>query len=68
MDYKRMMIEVQIVVDVAKNKQKGKNVEIKGQIEDDQTRQMDIWEDSVSIALLTSGHLEVKFDNTANMD
>jgi len=43
-------------------------VEIEGQIEDDQSRQLDIWEDSMSIALLTSGHLEVKLDDTTNME
>ncbi len=68
MDYRRMVVEAQIMVDAAKNKQKGKNVEIKGQNENDQARQMDIWEDSVSIALLTGGHLEVELDNIANMD
>jgi len=29
---------------------------------------MDIWEDSVLIALLTSAHLEYELDNTTNMD
>jgi hypothetical protein len=29
---------------------------------------MDIWEDNVSIALLTNGHLEAELDNTTNMD
>jgi hypothetical protein len=29
---------------------------------------MDIWEDSMSIALFISGHLEVKLDDTANME
>ncbi|CAM6050880.1 unnamed protein product [Sphagnum compactum] len=67
MDCRRMVVEAQIMVDAAKSKQKGKSVEIEGRSEDDQTKQMDIWEDSVSIALFTSGHLEVKLDNTANM-
>ncbi len=51
------------MVDEAINRQKGKSVETEGQSEDDQSRQMDIWEDNMSIALLTSGHLEAKFDN-----
>jgi hypothetical protein len=63
MEYRRMVVEVQTMVDETKNRQKGKSVEIEGQGEDDQSRQMDIWEDNMSIALLTSGHLEVKFDN-----
>jgi hypothetical protein len=42
-------------------------VEIEGPSEDDQSRQMDIWEDSVSMALLTGGHLEVELDNTTNI-
>jgi hypothetical protein len=50
------------------DKQKDKNVEIEGQNEDDQAKQMDIWEDSVSIALRTSGHLKANLDNIANMD
>jgi hypothetical protein len=63
MEYRRMVVEVQTMVDETRNRQKGKSVEIEGQGEDDQSRQMDIWEDNMSIALLTSGHLEVKFDN-----
>ncbi len=43
-------------------------MEIEGQSKDDQTKQMDIWEDSVSIVLLTGEQLEVELDNTANMD
>ncbi len=42
MEYKKMVIEVQTIVDEAKNKQKGKIVEIVRQSEDDQSRQMDI--------------------------
>jgi len=42
-------------------------VETEGQSEDDQSRQMDIWEDSMSIALLTGGHLKDELDNTANI-
>jgi hypothetical protein len=58
MEYKRMVVEAQTMVDEARNKQKGKNVETVGQSEDDQSRQMDIWEDNVSMVLLTGGHLE----------
>jgi hypothetical protein len=68
MEYKRMVVEAQIMVDAAKNRQKGKSVETKEQSEDDQSTQMDIWEDSVSIALLIAGHLEAKLDNTANIN
>ncbi len=68
MDCRRMVVEAQIMVDATKSKQKGKSVEIEGQSEDDQAKQMDIWEDSVSIALLTSGHVEVELDNSGNMD
>jgi hypothetical protein len=35
MDYKRMVVEGQIMVDATKNKQKGKSMEIEGQSEDD---------------------------------
>jgi hypothetical protein len=55
------------MVDEARNKQKGKSVETKGQSEDDQSRQMDIWEDNVSMTLLTGGHLEAQLDNIANI-
>jgi hypothetical protein len=51
MDCKRMVVEAQNMVDAAKSKQKGKSVEIEGQSEDDQAKQLDIWEDSVLIAL-----------------
>ncbi len=37
-----MVIEVQTMVDEARNRQKGKIVEIVRQSEDDQSRQMDI--------------------------
>ncbi len=68
MDYRRMVVEVQIMVDTTKNRQKGKSVETKGQSKDDQSRQMDIWEDNMSIALLTSGHQEDELDNIANIE
>jgi hypothetical protein len=55
------------MVDEARNKQNGKNVEIVGQNEDDQLRQMDIWEDNVSMVLLTVGHLESELYDTANI-
>jgi hypothetical protein len=29
---------------------------------------MDIWEDNVSMALLTSGYLEAKLDNSTNIE
>ncbi len=35
MEYKKMVVEAQIMVDEARNKQKGKSVETKGQSEDD---------------------------------
>jgi hypothetical protein len=62
-----MVVEVQIMVDEAINRQKGKSVETKGQNEDDQSMQMDIWEDSMSITLLIDGHLEIELDNIANI-
>jgi hypothetical protein len=51
MEYIRMVVEVQTMVDETKNRQKGKSVEIEGQGEDYQSRQMDIWEDNMSIAI-----------------
>jgi hypothetical protein len=39
-----------------------------GQGEDDQSRQMDIWEDNVLMVLLTSGHLEIKLYDTTNIE
>jgi len=35
MEYRRMVVEAQTMVDETRNKQKGKNVEIEGQSEDD---------------------------------
>jgi hypothetical protein len=55
------------MVDEAKNKQKGKSVEIMEQSENDESRQMDIWENNVSMVLLIGGHLEAKLDNTTNV-
>jgi hypothetical protein len=55
------------MVDEARNKQKGKNVETMGQNENDQSRQMDIWEDNVSMVLLIGGHLETELYDTANI-
>ncbi len=43
-------------------------MEIKGQSENDQSRQMDIWEDNVSMALFTHGYLEVGPDNITNIE
>jgi hypothetical protein len=68
MEYKQMVVETQTMVDEAKKRQKGKSVEIEGQSEDDQSRQMDIWQDNLSMALLTSGHLETEFDNISNIE
>ncbi len=67
MEYRRMVVEVQIMVDAIKNKHKSKSVETEGQSEDDQSRQIDIWEDSMSIALLIGEHLEVELDDIANI-
>ncbi len=63
-----MVVEAQTMVDEARNKLKGKSVEIMGQSEDDQSMQMDIWEDNVSMVLLTGGHLEVELYDIANIE
>ncbi len=68
MKYKKMVVETQTMGDEAKNRQKGKSVEIEGQSEDDQSKKMDIWQDNLSMALLTSGHLETEFDNISNIE
>jgi len=39
-----------------------------GQSEDDQSRQMDIWEDNVSMVLFTGGHLEAELYDTTNIE
>jgi hypothetical protein len=49
MEYRRMVVEAQTMEDETKDKQKGKNVETMGQYEYVQSRQMDIWEDNVSM-------------------
>jgi hypothetical protein len=67
MEYKRMVVEAQTIVDEIRNKQKGKSVETMGQGEDHQSRQMDIWEDNVSMVLLDGGHLETELYDTANI-
>jgi hypothetical protein len=67
-EYTRMVVEAQTMVDEAKDKQKDKSVETMGQYEDDQSRQMEIWEDNVSMVLLTSGHLETGFYDTTNIE
>jgi hypothetical protein len=67
MEYKRMVVEVQTMVDEARNREKGKSAETVGQSADDQSRQMDIWEDNVSMILLTGGHLEIELYDTANI-
>ncbi len=43
-------------------------MEIVRQSGDDQSRQMDIWENNVSMVLLTGGHLEVELDGTINIE
>jgi len=63
-----MVVEAQTMVNEAKNRQRGKNVEIMGQGEDDQSRQMDIWEDNVSMELLIGGHLDTELYDTTNME
>ncbi len=61
MEYRRMVVEAQTMVHEALNKHKGNNVEIMGQSEDDQSRQMDVWEDNVSMVLLISGLWKLSF-------
>ncbi len=68
MEYKKMVVEAQTMVDETKNKQKGKSVETMGQSEDDQSRQMDIWENNVSMVLLNGGHLETELYDTTNIE
>jgi hypothetical protein len=68
MEYKRMVVETQTMVDEARDKQKDKSVEIMGQCEDDQSRQMEIWEDNVSMVLFTDGHLEIGLYDIANIE
>jgi hypothetical protein len=43
-------------------------VETKGQSEDDQSRQMDIWENNESMALFIGGHMEAEVDNITNIE
>jgi hypothetical protein len=43
-------------------------VETMGQSEDDQLRQMGIWEYNVSMVLLIGGHLKTKLYDTANIE
>jgi len=43
-------------------------VEIMGQGEDDQSRQMDIWEDNVSMELFVDGNLDTELYDTTNME
>jgi hypothetical protein len=62
------VVEVQTMVDEARNKQKGKSVETIGQSEDDKSEQMDIWENNVSMVILTGGHLEAKLYDTSNIE
>ncbi len=36
-------------------------------MKNDQSKQKDIWEDNVSMALLIGGHLEDEFENATNI-
>jgi hypothetical protein len=68
MEYRRMVVEAQTMVNEAKDRQNDKSVETMGQCEDDQSRQMEIWEDNVSMVLFTGGHLEIGLYDTANIE
>jgi hypothetical protein len=68
MESRKMIVEVQTMVNEAKERQKGKSVETIGRCENDQSRQMDIWEDNVSMVLLIGGHLEIGLYDTTNID
>jgi hypothetical protein len=46
----------------------GQSVEIVVQCEDDYLKQMDIWEDKVSMVLLIGGHLETGIYHIANIE
>jgi len=37
-------------------------------VKNDQSKQKDIWEDNVSMALLIGGHLEDEFENATNIE
>jgi hypothetical protein len=43
-------------------------VEAMGRCEDDKSRQMDVWEDNVSMVLLTGGQLETGLYDIANIE
>jgi len=62
-----MVVEAQNMVDEAKDNHKSKSVDIVVQCENDQLRQMDIWEDKTSMVLLIGGHLEVGIYDTSNI-
>jgi hypothetical protein len=65
--YRRTVVEIQNMEDEAKDRHKCKSVEIVIQCEDDQLRQMDIWENKVLIVFLTSGNLEAKIYDSTNI-
>jgi hypothetical protein len=67
MEYRKMVVEAQTMVDEARNRAKGKSVETMGQSENDKSRQMGIWEDNVSMVLLIGGHLETELYDTTNI-
>jgi len=67
-DYRKMIIKVQIMVDNAKDQQKGKVLEKEWMSEGDQLKQMDIWEDALLMVLLTGGHLEINVCDVAKID
>jgi hypothetical protein len=39
-----------------------------GQSENDQSKQMGIWQDTMSMVLLTSGHLQTELYDTTNIE
>lgn len=61
-DYQRMFIKGQTMVDNAKY------VGIIGLCEEEQLKQMDIWEDKVAMVLLIGGHLEIGTHETSNIE
>lgn len=67
-DYRKMIIEAKIMVDNAKDRQKGKVLEKEWMNEGDQLKQMDIWEDGLLMVLLTGGHLEINVYDIAEID
>ncbi len=66
-DHQRMVIKGQTMVDNAKDKQKNKYVGTIGLCEEEQLKQMDIWEDKVAMVLLINGHLEVDIHEVSSI-